>query len=649
MTKKIFNTDFINLFIILVACLLLNLPTLLNFSPLTEGWWEFYHWAEKSKNITLYDNQKIYFPPLHIFIFGSIFEYFDYNFLHERIVGLFYYAISGFLLYYLFSILTNKSSALFGTLLAVSLEYTFNSSYIIRDYQTSLVIFLSLFFITLISINSENYKKIQKIFLNIACGCFLACIFLIKQNVFLAVLFIFIINELIKQNLLNTIFKIIGFSIIIYIFLQLYGSGLIDVYFNNDAKGSALTLLIRFFSTKSSYVIIFSIFYLLLLISIIYYFDYVKILKLKAKNLFLKYSLFIPIISIFLLPFFIFLILFLKKISSFEFIVIIASLLIITYSFAEYFIKNNFINKEKFNLEVIRSYKFWLGFTTIPFYFFILIYFLFFASGLSYSNSIFFIGYAVSFVLYKLKFVPNIFFKISILLLVLFLSVYKFLNTPYQWWGYGYGSTLKSTFCNHSIPVINGLCVDKNHYEIYSKILEYKNISQDNIFAYPNIPLIYMILDSRPITTLPVQWFDVSSKNDFPLIKKELDQAKPKIIFWLKPPSRVYSGHFDLRKEVSLMKYLDDYLVNKINSKNYRIEYVKTLYDFNTKNYDSAEPLYNHIEHFNSTTKLISLTSDEMLVELENVKNYNDYLKIYDHYNYLLNDHWQFIILKLNE
>jgi len=159
---------------------------------------------------------------------------------------------------------------------------------------------------------------------------------------------------------------------------------------------------------------------------------------------------------------------------------------------------------------------------------------------------------------------------------VTFLFALLKLSGPlYDWWGLKQEGAIEARF---SLPFdeLNGFRVDKSTADFYGKIAEYKATmnADEVVFAYPSIPIIYLLLNKLPPVKLPVLWFDVSDQSQSREILAQLELNKPSVIFWLKPAEFVYSGHASLRRLPSLMGDVDSWLYNKIYSKQYLLDTV---------------------------------------------------------------------------
>jgi hypothetical protein len=148
------------------------------------------------------------------------------------------------------------------------------------------------------------------------------------------------------------------------------------------------------------------------------------------------------------------------------------------------------------------------------------------------------------------------------------------LNGPmYDWWGLRQEG---ATEAKYSLPFneLKGFRVDNSTADFFGKISQYGNTikQEDSIFAYPSIPIVYLLLNKLPIINYPVLWFDVSEQSQSISIIKKLEFEKPNIIFWLKPPDFVYSGHANLRRLPSLIYFVDDWILKQIILKNYKMD-----------------------------------------------------------------------------
>jgi hypothetical protein len=156
--------------------------------------------------------------------------------------------------------------------------------------------------------------------------------------------------------------------------------------------------------------------------------------------------------------------------------------------------------------------------------------------------------------------------------------VLKMAGPMYDWWGLREGGFLDASY---PLPFdeLRGFRVSRQTADLFGELFRYRTIlrAEDAVFAYPDIPIVYLLLDKRPPVRLPTLWFDVSDASQLQDVVSDLERAKPEVIFWLKPPNFVYSGHAELRRLPSLMGGVDEWIYEKISSKEYHVEYVLPL------------------------------------------------------------------------
>jgi hypothetical protein len=163
-----------------------------------------------------------------------------------------------------------------------------------------------------------------------------------------------------------------------------------------------------------------------------------------------------------------------------------------------------------------------------------------------------------------------------------------------DWWGLKEGGVMGAKY---SLPFddLHGFRVNKTTAEVFGKIAEYKTVlgEKDEIFAYPSIPIAYLLLNKMPPIKLPTLWFDVSDRSQLGGVVKDLEQKMPSVIFWLRPPDFVYNGHAELRRLPSLISGVDDWLYEKIISGQYQVESALSLNvddSWKLRNPDIREP-----------------------------------------------------------
>jgi hypothetical protein len=157
---------------------------------------------------------------------------------------------------------------------------------------------------------------------------------------------------------------------------------------------------------------------------------------------------------------------------------------------------------------------------------------------------------------------------------VMLVSVWMKASGPlYSWWGYLQGNIFSARF---EVPFkqLSGFKVDAQTRDLFDTLSEYKSRlrGSDTIFAYPSIPIAYVLLDRPPPMRFPILWFDVTSERNAPEIIADLDKANPNYIFWLLPYRAVYEAHALLRRQTSLAFFIDRWIFAKIASGDYVLE-----------------------------------------------------------------------------
>jgi len=209
--------------------------------------------------------------------------------------------------------------------------------------------------------------------------------------------------------------------------------------------------------------------------------------------------------------------------------------------------------------------------------------------------------------------------KLSVLLSLVVIAI-KIFGNIYNWWGVTQKNILNA---DQPIPFVqlDGFRVDKQTSEFYKELLKYKKIlkNDDQIFAYPSIPIVYLLLNKIPQTKFPVLWFDVSDSKNASEVIRQLEVSNPALIFWLKPPQFVYNEHFKLRKTTSLLAAIDDWVILQLISKQFKVDTIL----FHESDFDVKEFKKPVVKNF--LVLDVNLTC-EALYEIDGVipSNYSD-------------------------
>ena len=145
------------------------------------------------------------------------------------------------------------------------------------------------------------------------------------------------------------------------------------------------------------------------------------------------------------------------------------------------------------------------------------------------QNSIPFLGVAVVFY--------------TTLLLTTALCYSKF-DRPYSWWGTSEGDARTATFrMDH--PILGGVYLNNDTFSNYSAITEaLKEIANhDDLFSFPNIPIVYLLANQLPSTKAVIGWYDFLNDHDAEAEADRIASDPPNIIVYLQLPAEVLEVH----------------------------------------------------------------------------------------------------------
>lgn len=146
----------------------------------------------------------------------------------------------------------------------------------------------------------------------------------------------------------------------------------------------------------------------------------------------------------------------------------------------------------------------------------------------------------------------HIYGKGIILILALILSqgsmMVKYIS-PYSWWGMDEPVLWENTETS-IVPLLEGIKMSpetKNVYDAIYSIVNENSTAEDRIFAFPHIPIFYVLTDRQdPGTFTKVQWFDVSTDYNVTRDINVLLEKPPKIILIYNLPEYVHEVHEEL-------------------------------------------------------------------------------------------------------
>lgn len=525
------------------------------YFPLNQGWWEILS-VWHNDGYELYKDVKILFPPLHIEFMGIIFKLANSSFLIAQKFGIIFHLIQVSALFLFLKKVSNQKYAAITTLIITCLLINNENLYMIKDYQQSVTLFasLALFFIVLFEEKNTSNSKYILIFLTGICS---GILFGIKQNFaifyFLAILLGLIFNfKHYKIGAQLFLFLFSGLVIpLIYISIN-YDSSWITVYYVNEAKGSVVTVLFRFFLDKSIVLVnILSLIYALIFNEVFLNRNLKKYLshispffkEINYKFLFIYVFIFIFILGALLKNF--------EAVFKFN-----------LYALSIGYILNFFISS------IINRKR-------IPLFLFPLISIIYIASNASsysISNLEIPIAFLITTQLHKLYFLKKNIYVFILMLIILSIFVLNRHSRPmYDWHSYYVSPLSFSKNEVKNIDTLNGFKVDDFTFKVINEINNYQSQNY-KLFAHPSIPIAYYINNKKPLVNNPMLWFDLSSERDGIDAVEKLNLSNPNVILWYRQKSDTFVNHLKLRKMNSATLIVDDWIIDKIKSGDYFIK-----------------------------------------------------------------------------
>lgn len=575
--------NFLFLTVLLVAAV--DLSILRWYFPPVEGWWETYAWLMASGE-KLYSDIWVSFPPLQILLVRVQMALVGHDFLMLRLLGVLTHGLTVSLLYLWLERLTSRSAAFMGALLSTILVIYTNNSYIVKDYHTTVELFevIALVFSVFIFMPKRDANpvgiRIDRVTMLGILGAGFACgsLLLVKQNigvfftVFMgAAIFLSAYDRYRKKGALTaasvagTLFAL-AFIVPPVALTVWMGTDWLSVYFNNLSKGSLALVVMRFLLAPDCQKVLMGLIIAIILFSRNHWIEHQIKVIFKWFNIPEKFSN-----NISGLPY---------RILSFAaacyFLRLAPSQIVFSLSLFWLF------SCTTHSQHVVAGNRLeWYKFGWLP------------LAGLAYCGTQT-AGYNfVSMQLILAPMIADLVYRhgektltlsrdrnivlagVGVVLLVIGL---KLKGPLYEWWGLPQGGIMAAKY---SLPFdeLHGFKVDKKTADLFGELAKYKSslTAEDNVFAYPSIPIVYMLLNKPPAVKVPVLWFDVSYQSQAETVLQDLERSKPKVIFWLKPANYVYDGHAKLRQLPSLISSVDGWLFNQIRSGQYKVENVLFL------------------------------------------------------------------------
>lgn len=561
------------------------------YFPPTEGWWETYAWL-MNESSNLYSEIKVPFPPLQIIWTRFQLDLLGVNFISLRLIGVVTHGLAVTFTYLWLEKLTTPRAAFVGALLPSLYVIYPNGAYIVRDYHTSVELFVAaaLFASTYIirfpateftKCNGPNWKAL--LLAGMSCG-FLV---LLKQNIgvfftFGLVLCVILFRyesadqHRLKSCGLAAFIFVIGLALPLVALSCYFGVDWFSVYIGNQSKGSLGHVLFRFLTDPTSRKILFIAALFLALLP-----GWSLVLKIYSKV-----GSGMPQSSILgnLTPF-----------VRIVFVVAIAKGINLSLSNVIFSAAIAWVGHQPFRE---RKDAGWLRYGFIPLS--MLVYSGTLTAGYNSVSMQMVLAGMISCGVVALESrvkigrmqVLGAGFAVSLLVLAL-----KLAGPLYDWWGLRQSGLMAA---KHSLAFneLSGFRVDQRTSQLFeiANSKKEKLADEDTILSYPSMPILYMLLQKKPVVNVPVMWFDVSSYSKSEDVVATLQKNPPKIVFWLRPPDFVYEGHSKLRGQPSLMDVVDKWLYAEIRAGRYILSDKLVQFYVNDSPDSKNQYLYNPSE-----------------------------------------------------
>ena len=543
--------------------LLYNYLYSFSYLPITEGWFTVY--AKLMNNgMVPYKDFYLYLTPLHPLIISKFILLFGDSFFALRIFGFFITLIITTLLFIILSKRFKPIPSMFSSIVCM-FYYQSGVAYISYDFTQILTLFtLSsvLMLMLLIDMKDERFEKYKvKISIYLALsGLFSSLTFLIKQSngtmivISSAIAVSYIVYSNYKNNLKIIIYYIMGALIPFILILSwlAYENALvnfIDQIFTQaiSAKGTLDHILLGWVKGLYSHVLILQFktiiiwFMELSLISLITYYISKKIIlskALKFKYLYIFILTTLVLISL-LNSYYNYLnvnneiIFYALHYNNYliPLVVLVTTILLLFYISCIYFTKFQSYFNSKDVIFIIFSVGMIFGNGT--------------SAGLSEIGVFLFLGYIFSYIMTSSFFkIPGSLLVISLGLSLIFAFSEKKFSTPYAWWG-AKEPDVRSERIYSDINLLKDIKLSiatNNRFNKINNIL--KDYGSDHsVFAFPNIPMMYMLANNLPKSKVVVPWFDFLPDKPAKEEALRIKRSQPDVIINLLLPENAWSAH----------------------------------------------------------------------------------------------------------
>lgn len=536
---------------------------------ITEGWWETYSWLIGTSR-SLYADIGLKFPPLYVHFIKLATEVFGSGYLQLRYFMVFVNLVASVTLYFFLRCFAERQAALIATGITIGLVMS-NPVYLAKDYHTLVNLFVVSVFYLLARLSTEDSSR-RLSFHYWAIGILCGLLLVTKQNigVFFSLgvsLYVLIMTAKRSKNrggrgVLLCLFFPFGYIIPIILITYL-DPGWAQIFSGNDAKGSLFVVLFRFLADPGCLRFLIAAAVVVIASYVLNFRNIEKSLKLGGyifcfpeRFKVLLFLLFVAVLSI--------------KLQS-ALIVLALAWPLVRINPAPGFKNYSRVSPSPHMYIPLYAYAY-CGTQTAGY------------NALS-TNVLLaiFMAEVIDIFLFRLKKETNSIWVYSLIAPMLFAIVISpklFAGVCYNWWGLksdGIMSRGKVTLPFSELSGIRSDPATAKMFEFVAAVGTRLNTG-DSVFAYPSIPIVYSLLKIKP-TGSAVLWFDVSTYADGKRTIEQLDAKLPRFIFWLRPPVSVYDGHFKLRKSDPAMLEVDEWLIHRLCSNQYKISKMVLSYD----------------------------------------------------------------------
>jgi 4-amino-4-deoxy-L-arabinose transferase-like glycosyltransferase len=598
---KLRSQHFIGVALTVVPVLLVALFFFDKSFPLTEGWYSVYAQLVNS-GAKPYVDFDFHFPPVYLYMISFFTKIFGYELIALRILGVLVYTATAIVVYLIMSRLFKTAIAVICAVVAMTFVQA-QSAYIYYDYIcfydlfTYLTVFALLLFIDRAS---ESKHRLPRLLIPAMCaGLFSVLAAMIRQSsgiIVMAGIVIFFI--IIALTLKSKRQYRLGLFVYLVSALVALGAVFLPLLINGSFNEFYISVIREAIAAKGGInVVIFAwmgryinslvqslplILFFGLIISILLFAHYSSSKnKTSKKRDFLSAILFCILLTVGLVlsyhsdslnHFFQ-----ISRNDVFIDTVFTASIFVFCYTLIRIILCRNSVQGFHIGVALVSGCAVALGFGAGT------------SGGLSFGQTALAAALAIGMLIYHanqidggiLAAIPKMISVSLALSLALGLVGLK-IGSTYHWWGLETGAVYEQTE-RLDLPYLENLKVteqDKQSIEgIVDNIWQY-SVSENDVFIFPHVPVIYLASGKVPPTKTVVQWFDVSSPAAIDSDIETLLNHPPNVIVLCNLPEKVKNSHeslFNNGEESGLTK-MERELYAMVRNGSYR---VVGSYDFN--------------------------------------------------------------------